>query len=676
MKPNFFSKWMSQAFCLSTVLSFVAQPLLPAFATDPIDYSRSGVSAGDTAKTLPDVDKICDAVDNALAGNFVGKDGKTELKTVLKPECANLSRAELAARGAGACYTTMSERISSACKGNCTDEQREKAITATCQSGAGNSDDAVGTYCAIHSLSKTDTQTKSYCTAYKEAKKAQGSTSIVALLDTVAAGACWAEYLSMKKAVKQYDIDLEKWRLDKNNIDPTGKDFRYTGAVGPMAPGSIMTMGICGGAALTASAGEIFQTVKVFLGNHSGGNKIVNSNNNVVGYDGILRNIPKTVEVIASSFLSLAGVRIGLCYYGKKIPIWKTMCDRLGDVSGIDRKGLKASKETLDKAKADKDFAETARDGGKILSDAKLKYGNVNFSAAIIPSLTVALEGCTQSEADKAVNKCAKVLDEAGRAHETIKKAYVARARMAHQAAIVYTGLAAMRAVAIGAAEVTKSKTTTILQSMFASGNGGPTVAGTAMNSSGANLFSLTGSLGFTSETGSNSGRTSASTASASPESYMLPPSSAAEAAAQSLAKQISKSAMDNAASGGAAGVAGMMASIASAAGGKDMHDEISNAVKSAFANVPQESGGYGGSSGGRALSSSKSDSGGDLNLKSLFGGAGESAEQAAAGSDMAFRELASEDDIWHSKNPKGNNLFQMVSDKYGTVQMKHSLGN
>lgn len=676
---------MSQSFCFSAMLGLVVQPLAPAFAADPTDYSKGELSAGDTAKSLPDVDKICESIDNALAGRFVGKDGKTELKTVLKPECANLSRSELAAKGTAACYTTMSERIASTCGSNCTDDQREKAITATCQSGAGNSDDSVGTYCAIHALSKTDTQTKSYCSAYQEAKKSQGSTSIVALLDTVAAGACWAEYLTMKKAADDFAQKKEAWKKDPAIDNPSGDRFVYDGAVGNLAPGSIGNMSICGGAALTASAGELFQTVKVLLGNHSGGDRHVNSNNNVVGKEGLLQNLPKVIEVIGSTTGSMIGARIGLCYYGKKMELWSGLCKGLGDVeeATIDKLSKRQTGVTLAQSTVKSTGAMyTSSEEAQCKEQTKAEIENAGKGVGFIGYKMDGMKN-SASTGTTLANKCAlgqfngakEALAYAQNDLHKVNTAYLARARMAHQAAIIYTGLAAMRVVAIGSAEVTKKKTTEILQSMFASGGGGISAAGTAMNGGGANLFTLTGNLGYTSVTHSGSGKSSAATASMTPESFMLPPSSAAEAAAQSLAKQVSKSAMDNAVASGAGGVAGMMASIAASAGGKDSRGEIASAVTSAFANIPKETGGYGGSSGGRAVSSSNGDSGGDLNLKSLFAGGGDAAQQASASGDMAFRELASEDDIWHSKNPKGNNLFQIVSDKYGTVQMKHSLG-
>ena len=119
--------------------------------------------------------------------------------------------------------------------------------------------------------------------------------------------------------------------------------------------------------------------------------------------------------------------------------------------------------------------------------------------------------------------------------------------------------------------------------------------------------------------------------------------------------------------------MAGLVSSVAGSLGGGGASRDIQSAFATAFANLPKEEGGYGGSSGGKPMAS-KSDGGADLNLKSLFG-AEEKEETSPGREDIAFRNIASEDDIWHSQNPKGNNLFQIVSDKYDSVQRKTQIG-
>ncbi len=109
---------------------------------------------------------------------------------------------------------------------------------------------------------------------------------------------------------------------------------------------------------------------------------------------------------------------------------------------------------------------------------------------------------------------------------------------------------------------------------------------------------------------------------------------------------------------------------VASVAAGMGENDggPIRAAMASVFANLPKDEGGYGGG-GGEKLATKGGDSGPDLNLKGLFG---DQAKDEAAGTEneLAYRTIANED-IWHSQNPRGHNLFQIVSEKYETVQRK-----
>jgi hypothetical protein len=135
----------------------------------------------------------------------------------------------------------------------------------------------------------------------------------------------------------------------------------------------------------------------------------------------------------------------------------------------------------------------------------------------------------------------------------------------------------------------------------------------------------------------------------------------------QNLARQIPNDKVEAAAAGGASGVAGLVSAIAPAAA-----DQIRAVTGNAYANLPKEDSGYSAGSGGK-LASGKSDGGsGDLNLKGLFGDQAKE-ESAVADNELAYRTLASED-IWHSQNPRGNNLFQIISVKYETVQRKSDL--
>jgi len=195
--------------------------------------------------------------------------------------------------------------------------------------------------------------------------------------------------------------------------------------------------------------------------------------------------------------------------------------------------------------------------------------------------------------------------------------------------------------------------------SVAAMGGGGVTNGNTAGFAPGAQS-------GFTSATGGGPNK-NAAVAAGTLEAFLFPPGSEHGEEMKQLASQIPQSQLEKAAEGGAAGIAGL---ISAASGGdpgtaSEIHAAVSTATTQ-FANMPGEDGGYAGGGGKMA---SKGDSGGGdgLNLKGLFGD-GAKEEQAAASEDLAYRSLAS-DDIWHSKNPKGNNLFQIISDRYDTAQ-------
>jgi hypothetical protein len=87
-----------------------------------------------------------------------------------------------------------------------------------------------------------------------------------------------------------------------------------------------------------------------------------------------------------------------------------------------------------------------------------------------------------------------------------------------------------------------------------------------------------------------------------------------------------------------------------------------------------EDGGGYKLGGGGGSKSGGSKEATPDLNLKALFGGDEEKKEEGPS-NELAFRSPAAEEDIWHSQNPKGNNLFQIISEKYDGAQRKSAVG-
>jgi hypothetical protein len=246
------------------------------------------------------------------------------------------------------------------------------------------------------------------------------------------------------------------------------------------------------------------------------------------------------------------------------------------------------------------------------------------------------------------------------------------RIDVAHSSAMMLSALAAIRGTSLGVAKHTQKQAKTILQSIFTSQSGGGTpLGGTAISYVPTGIFQTSGSSAFT-PTNQTPAVQAATAENTSPEKFLVPPGSALANTVQPVAANLSPEALEGAASGGASGIGGLIASTADAMGAKDT-GPIRSALSSIFANLPKDDGaGYTG--GGSAKSLAKGGGGGgDLNLKSLFGGGDKEGGTAAAAPALAFRGLAS-DDIWHSKNPKGNNLFQIISERYDTAQRTRDL--
>jgi hypothetical protein len=654
----------------------IATPM--AYASDP--------SMGDAAATLPDEKVMCDQIKAAQAGNLTDASGKPVTFTL--PSCAGFparEREEPKCQGSLAAVAGGDASITqdSLCSNTSTLPQATKS------------------YCNMRTLVKT-TQAGQYCEAYDSASAAEKGVTATAALDAAAAGICWAEALSMKAlrtklnvAIAEKNICLDKCAAANKGApcSPSQCPLHFS-VVSAMGPGSIFNSGICGGAAMAAGAGELIQTTRMLAtGGHSAGSSSIDSDNNVQSRS----NTAKIVEVVASAGLSLKAVQLGICYYSPKTSI----CNGVNNIDVMREGSASASKlnsaqktrtvsaNTLeeetpanayakDQLVKDKAALEDAKTGNNTsqgeaagFNDDDYEYGAPDPEQIKAAEQTVTTTEGIVKASTASLSQAQAALDKSVAAAKPILAAFGARANLAQQAALLFTGLTAMRAISLISASSTKGKAKTILQSMFAPGGAGTTFGSSGISTVGSSNYAVTAGSTFASPTGTGA-NTSAAISAGSPEAFLLPPGSKQNALATSTASRIPASAVQSAAAGGASGVGGLIGSVASSMGGGDTA-AINRMVASTFANLPQDSGsGYSGSGGSSKLGKSDSGSGMDLNLKGLFGG-GDKEEKSASNSDLAYRGLAS-DDIWHSHNPKGNNLFQIISDRYDTAQRKQPL--
>lgn len=601
---------MKKSLCLILTYSLALQPIVPVFAGDTLDTAPSQIGAGDTAKALPNVANICKRLEDASNGNFVDTAGKPILVT--RDDCLNKPRRE---RNKPECKIKVSELLA----GISNNEAKQAKIDALCGTGSGGLGQAGEAYCALRQATK-DGQSLKYCEANKAAAAAQKGLRWILALDVAAAGVCWAEYFVTKS-------QMATGGLKASGLSAAGQS------------------GACGGVAMAAGMGELAQTIKVVTsGKKSAGKYKVDSNNNVEKRDGFWT----AIELVMSAGMSLKAIQIGVCYYNKEHAICKGVQERTA-ARGEKKPGTKAYGEKQAETRT------TAKNLGETGSDLAKKGEEWN-------SPIVAGVGNTMKQSSEQMKKLADQND----------KMYQ-RMEMARQAGMIFTALSAMRGVAIMSAAKTKKQTEALLQSMLQN-DGGPSFGTSGMSGSGNGLFSAVEGSGFA----STSNQPNQSSVTAMPpgsiESFLSPPGSPISNQAGNIARQIPDSKLDDAAEGGAGGLGGMIASVASASGAKGDLSEIRSAMHSAFANLPKEEGGYGGSGGGKPLAS-KGDAGGDLNLKSLFGAGEKEGETSEGRTDIAFRDPAAEEDIWHSQNPSGNNIFQIISEKYDRVQRKSAVG-
>jgi hypothetical protein len=484
---------------------------------------------------------------------------------------------------------------------------------------AGTTTGSLASYCAMRAIAK-NSQAISYCKAYESADKAQAGVSRTLYFDVAAAGTCWAEYIAMKVAASNGVV--------------------YKGFA-------------CGGAAMAASLMELWQTASVLkkqknsyddskTPGHSGGSFVIDDSNNVHGRADLM----KALEITASTGLSASAFAMGMCYYNKDKN--KGLCKTFASMAGGNSKNAQKIQDGASK--------RFYKEGGKTYIGYDEDIGMVRVDVA------------DNQKAKDAFNTA----NDANGANQA-----AAQMNLAMQTAIVFTSLAAMRGVAYSSANKTKGKVTDLLQSMFGNNQNGSGVTG---NLGGTPVTAFIGPGGSSYQSGSGDGtKTSGATAAAGPsEAFLVPPGSALNAKATEVASRMPPSLLSSAGNSGS-DFAKAITGATQAAGGSNpgMLADIQSRSASIFANLPPAEGGYssGGAGGGKLADGGKG-SDGDLNLKSLFGqnGGGEDHPIGDSG-EVAFRGPAAEEDIWHSQNPKGNNLFQIVSDRYDTMQRRVGMG-
>ena len=692
---------------IGLVLAIVLAVPPTAFAGDLGGISAGSVSTGDTAKAVPSVKTMCGAIDSSLNGDFAKKGFMS-----VKPECESKS---LRQRMTSACQTDRSAELA-----NLTGDARQAKLDEFCAGGATSLTGDNATYCAIRNAAKGG-QAKQYCEAYREADKATQGILITTTLDVAAAGICWAEAMTMKDLRTKLGNAKDKQQAalkacadaliaDKTNPNPPAcakdKTKLPFEAQKVMGPGSIFNESICGGAAMAAGLGELVQTARMFSGNHLAGDSRIDAGNNVQDRGALL----KTVSAVAGGLLSLKGIQLGICYYAKGkrgadgIVAPPGLCANINDadalvganrsVSELNRNIAnvkQAAKLDQDRANADrnnslgmsnddlssrgsvvdspnggKTFVQAGTDSVGTTQDAERqvdKTGNVNKAVQGITALNNT-QTSTNAIDPRRIAEYRKNISDIG-------AAFAARANLAHQSAFIFSALTAIRGASLLAANGTKTKAEGILQTMFQGGNGTLSMGAATGGGGSTGIFASPGTSSFAATAGTQAVKSSAMAA-GSPESFLLRPGSPTANIAEQLGSQIPAKKLEDAATAGASGRGGLVASVASGLGARDT-TEIHGAMASMFANLPKDDGaGYTGG-GGKSLAKSGGDTGGDLNLKSLFGGGDKEEHAGAAAPGLSFRGPAS-DDIWHSQNPKGNNLFQIVSDRYDNTIRRQDL--
>ncbi len=653
----------SQSVCLLLAASLCLPVTRSAQAgTDPLDSPN--INTGDTAPALPQIGRICEVLRNAKSGNFIGKD-KNPI-TFTNPACAAKSRRERNALGAmGADQRACQLPVNELTKGM-SEEKRAVEIDNLCKNGSGTLNQEAAAYCTLRTVSQTGQATE-YCEAYENAEKAQKGTTVTLALDTAAAGICWAEYLSMQALIAEI-----------NAAKAAGRPPNLTGKMGA---GSILNSGACGGAAMAASLGEFVHTASIVIGGKkSGGEFKIDSDGNVKDK----KSLGKVLEVFLSSGLSMKGLQLGICYYGAaKFPKICQGMNNYAQLAGGSTKAKDVAKQRTATANARKNFDAAYQgelDAEGRVTEAKGRYDHAAANlkgtddTSYIQERNLELKGA-QAAARASEEKLAEAYSakmDAEAKLQTHYEAIKARANLAKQAAMIFTGLAAMRGAALTSAATTMKKSKEILQSMFTPNGEGAPLGMSGLGNVQQNIYAATGGGTYV-PPGAMPVRAGA-VSSGSPEAFMLPNGSAIASQAERLGAQIPRTKLEEAAAGGASGIGGMIASAATAAGAKGNLSEIRSVTSTMFANLPQDTGGGYAGGGARSVASTGGKEGGDLNLKSLFGGEGGGEGEAQAAPELAYREPANED-IWHSQNPKGHNLFQIVSDKYDSVQRKSAVG-
>jgi hypothetical protein len=631
------------ALLLAISIAVGGAPLSASAGVDGvINNQATSISQGDAATKAPGTEEICSALKNATLGDFKDDSG-AELKTI-DGECAK--KYTYRTDQAKYCSKPIKEVITEAKK-----SVGAMDLDALCSGAGGRLTAKVETYCALRNIAQ-NSQALTYCDAHKSANKALTSLQVVRGLDAAAAAICWAEYLT--------------WKASQAS---TGSKLATSAA----AFGQLQ--GACGGAALAAGMGEIVQTISIFTGNtrHSAGDYSVDSSNNPSKKKEITAT--KAIEAILSSAGSLKGIQIGVCYYAKdKFP---KLCGKTAET--------KHGEKVADSAANTFNSCEESRNArvNEIIANAATRSKVVpmnSFAPASVPGAAAnplaQPKICTpvvlnQSE----MQEVFKLDHDLARAKKGMGTKNLEKVELAHQAAIIFTGLAAMRTISILSAKKTQKRAEETLKSMFNTSNNNVAMGiGGAASNNLPNLFAVTNSN--YNVTPGNGTQQSASTAEpGSAESFLVPPGSPLGAAAEKFSSRIPAgaiAAMDNGNFG--AGIA----SAAQTAGARDAAglSAIKSQGDSLFANFPKDDGsGYklGGGGGGSKGGDSK-DAAPDLNLKALFGGDEEKKEDGPK-NELAFRSLAAEEDIWHSQNPKGHNLFQIISEKYDGAQRKSAVG-
>jgi hypothetical protein len=661
------TRMISRSIALVLALS-LAVGTVPVSATAGVDNvinnQASTITQGEVTTKEPRVSDICAALRNAANGNFVDENGK-QLETI-DSDCA--AQYTYRTDQAKNCSKPLSEVIKIAQKQNA-----KVDLDALCTGAIGRLSSKVETYCTLRNITQTS-QAITYCDARDSAENALKSLQIVRGLDVAAAAACWTEYVTWKAA----------------QATSGGKLNSIAGAFGQL-------QGACGGASIAAGLGELTQVAlgltaekgsSRFASRNTTGEYKINSEgpNEKKGF-----NVAKAMETLLAAGGSMKGIQIGVCYYwpekypelckgthdtqhGKKIT---KAAEEAYEVCGTTYRTANAKLKAILKAKSDAQYAMVRKKAAGEMkpnlfgfekqgnSSENSLQGGPSCTAQDIAELDSAIEVAKYEEQ--------KALKDAVDTRKGSEAENIAKVELAHQAAIIFSGLAAMRTISIASANTTQKRADQVLKSMFNPSNANVTMGiGGSVSNSLPNLFSATN---VTYNMGTNPATKQAASIATpgSPEAFLRPPGSPMSATAERVANRIPAAAIEAMDAGNFG--AGMAAAAQAAGAPSAGLGTIRSEAGSLFASIPKDDsgGGYklGGGGGGKAPAKESTP---DLNLKALFGGEGEKKEDVAQ-NELAFRNPAAEEDIWHSQNPKGNNLFQIISEKYDGVQRKSVIG-